>query len=748
MVGRKNRIVASSALALMLAACGGGGSGGPGSAPPPPPTPTPPSPPPPTSGTNDAEYQASNSATSSKAIAAYDKGATGSGVKVAVVDTGINPNLPDFAGRIDPASQDVAANRGISDDEGHGSMVSGVIAANRDGQFTQGVAYNATILSLNVYDPAGCKPGNDCFLDDKIDEAIDLARTNGAKIINMSFGSEEGMTPDIWPALQRAVDAGIVMVMSAGNGGTGNPNSFALQNIQNNGGSGLFIIAGAMDSNRNISSFSDRAGSTAAAQHYLTALGRGNATVNHLGQHVQVNGTSFAAPTIAGAAALLASAFPNLSGSQIVSILLNSADDAGTAGTDATFGRGILNIERAFLPSGTTSLAGSATPVSLTANGYSSAPMGDAAALGSAGAVVLDGFSRAYVLDLARTIRAPSPEQPLRQNLTTVGYRSTNASVGPLSVAITVRRNAFGEQFAELRPLRLTQSDRQKAELVSGLAVTRLSESTSLAIGLSQSGRSLQQRLAQQSSRAFLVAQDPMTRSGFHGLSAKSMGLRHDLGPVAVTVTGETGSAFEPWAWREQGRSRYQAAAVSIDRKAGPFRMALGASRLIESDTLLGAHFSAPIANNGATTTFFDSAADLTLGRGWIASAAYRRGQTRTSAGQTGLATNAWSLDLARDSLFHAGDALAFRMMQPLRVSHGGLQLNLPTGYDYASGKARHERRLLNLAPTGRELAYELAYGRPFMSGFLDLNAFYRSDPGHIETQRRDVGAALRFTVR
>mgnify|MGYP006175772425 CR=1 FL=1 len=61
----------------------------------------------------------------------------------------------------------------------------------------------------------------------------------------------------------------------AANGGTANPNGFALQNIADNGGSGLFIIAGAMNANRTIASFSDRAGTTEAANHYLTALGVG-----------------------------------------------------------------------------------------------------------------------------------------------------------------------------------------------------------------------------------------------------------------------------------------------------------------------------------------------------------------------------------------------------------------------------------------------------------------------------------------
>src|SRR5688572_8508258 len=111
------------AIALTLAGCGGGGGGSNFRPAPIPPPPAPP-PPPPQNPMDDAEYRASNSATTANALPAYTTGATGRNVKVAVVDTGINPNLPEFTGRIDPASRDVAANRGLSDDNGHGSMVS------------------------------------------------------------------------------------------------------------------------------------------------------------------------------------------------------------------------------------------------------------------------------------------------------------------------------------------------------------------------------------------------------------------------------------------------------------------------------------------------------------------------------------------------------------------------------------------------------------------------------------------------
>ena len=80
-----------------------------------------------------------------------------------------------------------------------------------------------------------------------------------------------------------------------------------------------------------------------------------------------INGTSFAAPQISGAAALLAQAFPNLSGREIVSLLLYNARYAGASGTDSVYGRGILDIGSAFQPSGVTTLAGSELPLSLVA---------------------------------------------------------------------------------------------------------------------------------------------------------------------------------------------------------------------------------------------------------------------------------------------------------------------------------------------------------------------------------------------
>jgi hypothetical protein len=377
--------------------------------------------------------------------------------------------------------------------------------------------------------------------------------------------------------------------------------------------------------------------------------------------------------------------------------------------------------------------------------------MGDAAPAPGGGAIILDGYSRAYALDLARTLGRVSQEQPLAQGVSG-GHFQTAAASGRLSVAVTIRRNANGGPGVDMEQLQLGHEEGRRARAVAGMALSRLTPKTALAFGFSQSGRMLQQQLAGRWDNAFLVARDPMSRAGFHQGADTSIGLRHDIGPFALTVTGERGKVHISGLRHRLDRPSYTLDSLTLDRKLGPARLSLGASRLSEEATILGARFSSILSNGGSRTLFADGTASFGLGAGLEARASYRRGWTSMpgngSLVEKGrLRTEAFAFDLSRTGMFAAGDKIAFRVMQPLRVASGGFDLDMPVGYDYSTGTARIERRFFNLAPTGREIDYELAYGLGLFGGRLDLNAFLRTDPGHIGTMKKDMGTAVRFTL-
>ena len=149
---------------------------------------------------------------------------------------------------------------------------------------------------------------------------------------------------------------------------------------------------------------SNRAGT--GQSFYLTALGVRVRAPDETGAQFLWSGTSFSAPIISGAVALLAQAFPTLTGSQIVDLLLRTATDLGDNGTDAIYGRGELNLTRAFQPQGQQSIAGTPIPVPVGSTGSLAGPMGDATGAAGPQAVILDSYGRAF----QRIFPGPCPQ--------------------------------------------------------------------------------------------------------------------------------------------------------------------------------------------------------------------------------------------------------------------------------------------------------------------------------------------------
>jgi hypothetical protein len=704
---------------------------------------------------NTAEYQRSNAAVAANALSAYNAGATGKGIKVAVIDSGISTTNTEFAGKIDPASRDVAGTRPLGDEDGHGTAVSAVAAAAKDDINIQGVAFDATIVAMKADQPGSCADtsGNGCtFYDPAIAAGIDAARLAGAKVINMSLG---GSTPSsqLMSAISRAVNAGIIVVISAGNDGEKpegvNPDPFALIPAQTY--PGQVIIAGSVgvasgtgtDINQ-LSTFSNRAGT--GANFYLAALGYRVRAPGADGQTYAWSGTSFSAPAISGAVALLAQAFPNLTARQIVDILFTTADDLGAIGTDSIYGRGRMNLDRAFKPIGQTSLAGQEVLVTGGSDLPPAAGDGGGAKLpGSFGAVILDGYDRAFAIDFAKTLRAAPAERPLAQALQG-NVKYAGGAAGPVSIAMTVSQDRDRQLGYAIDRLGIGPEDARAARLIAGSAVAQLDRNTAAAFGLREGAKALERRLTGAQAGAFLIAKDITANPGFAVSRGAGMALRRQVGEFGLTVSSETGNVWNDIRASATGLP-YQWNGVSIDRNLGSNWLSAGIGRLEEKGTVLGGRVSDALGGGGSSTLFFDVEARRTLGSGFSAGLTARRGWTDFTGGK--FATSAYGFDLTKSGILSSSDRLGLRLSQPLRVESGGFNLLLPTSWNYETQTATNSWQRYSMSPSGREIDGEFSYSSSILngSGWLGGNLFLRKDPGHVAGADPDYGAAIRFSL-
>src|SRR4051794_12513573 len=261
---------------------------------------------------------------------------TGAGAVVAVVDSGVDAGHPDLAGRL-LAGWDFVQNDATPQDEnGHGTHVTGIIAANAaNGVGIEGVAPGAKILPLRALDADGNGTSTD------IAKAIDYARTHGANVINLSLGdlipASVVSDPDFDGAIGRALDAGVVVVAAAGNDG--------LPVCEQPSGSGRLLCVGAVDKRgmRSFySSFGDGVGVMAPGGSTLPLQDEDVLSTWNDGTYAELAGTSQAAPHVSGVAALLVSL--GLRGQEVVKRI---EDTAKPAGTSALYGAGIVDAKAA-----------------------------------------------------------------------------------------------------------------------------------------------------------------------------------------------------------------------------------------------------------------------------------------------------------------------------------------------------------------------------------------------------------------
>lgn len=380
----------------------------------------------------------------------------GTGVKVAVLDTGVGParDLTIMGGY-----NFVNDNANYFDDNGHGTMVAGIIAASSTSPLgITGVAPSAEIYALKIFDKTGYGTINQAV------GAIQWAVNNGMQIISMSWTLND-VNNALANALQTAYNRGLLLVAAAGNTGDISSSIWCPAIFDS-----VIAVSGIKQDYTRLadSCFGQKIELTAPGETvYSTWLN------NQLGSGT---GTSMSAPFVSGAAALIWSKNPSLTNLQVRAILDSTAVDLGTPARDIFYGYGLVNASAAVLATPSTLAVGfsyspAAVYASVSANFDASASFGGVNGLTTYAWDFGDGHTA--VLNSPITshafVSAGSYNVSLIVNDTLGFHNSTSRTVSVLrdSVAPVTSNNYDGSLHTSAFTIVLTALDNQ-----SGVAAT------------------------------------------------------------------------------------------------------------------------------------------------------------------------------------------------------------------------------------------------------------------------------------
>jgi subtilisin family serine protease len=252
---------------------------------------------------------------------------TGSGVVIAVLDTGVDPGVRDLAGALLPGIDLVNRDMNPADDHGHGTLMATTAAGRgNNGVASVGAAWTASVLPIKVLDASGS--GADSVIAEGVAYAVD----HGADVINLSLAGP-GPSTVLRDAIASATARGVTVVAATGNAGREDPQYPAAYAPEIAG----FLAVGATDDDGGLARFSSWGSGVSVVAPGWRIAGQvpGGATV-------VASGTSSATALVSGVAALLVST-GTTAPADVENRLLTSARDAGPRGVDPYFGRGVVD---------------------------------------------------------------------------------------------------------------------------------------------------------------------------------------------------------------------------------------------------------------------------------------------------------------------------------------------------------------------------------------------------------------------
>ena len=253
----------------------------------------------------------------------------GGGVKIAIVDTGIDLSHPDLTANIQGDTTFVRRTKSGNDDNGHGTHCAGIAAAADNDIGVVGVAPDASLYAVKVLDARGSGYTSD------VARGVDWASSHGMNIVSMSLGSSSNSTT-LADSCDAAAANGVLILAAAGNAGDG---STSTNEVSYPAYLESVVSVGSTTSSDTLSSFSNT-----NADVEVSAPGSSVRSTYKGSTYATLSGTSMATPHAAGAAAVLWSAASSPTADSVRTALQEHVVDLGASGRDNGFGYGRVDL--------------------------------------------------------------------------------------------------------------------------------------------------------------------------------------------------------------------------------------------------------------------------------------------------------------------------------------------------------------------------------------------------------------------
>ncbi|CAN5766369.1 hypothetical protein BH11PSE12_BH11PSE12_32970 [soil metagenome] len=680
----------------------------------------------------------------------------GSGIKVGVVDSGVQVDHPELRGRVTATYNAFNGGTDVTDQMGHGTHVSGLIAGSlANGALLEGVASGATLVMAKVFTTGS---SDSVTIGKGIDWVVNVQK---APIMSLSLGSSAATLES---NIRNAVTKGTLITAALGNDGKSNGASWPAEFAKQSWANGQIIAVGALDSSNKRASFSNVDATLANWTVYAPGVNVASSysVPTAKNAYAYMSGTSMATPIVAGQAALIKSNWNFLTASDLSGIIFQSAthlcSDSVSAAVcaarktaDSMYGWGLINVGASLQPIGSLNIGTqSGTAVSYAGTSLATPKSGMATGLAGVNTVAVDKFNRGFTVNLASVVTA----------------KATSTSATPVTSAstTTVKGAKYSAEYSyQAGEQNAWQLDGKQAALTVAKSSYSYANDTGMSYGFGVGG----------TTSSFFG----LDASGSTPLSLNGEGSRFNtpyFGLVANASHMGYGTTFSDGSVMRLGMVMQSAGVTSalmgttdvpagsktllsteLQKNIGGVTGVVTLGMMQESNAMLGMSGTGALAMGGKSSTNFVTIAgskDLfektTLSA--MASLGYTRGQKNLNESLINSVSSstsaAWSMGLAQKDWLRKGDQLGFTAAMPLRTMSGDMNLTTAVSQSQVDGSLQYANQSIGLAPSGSEKDFELAYSRPMsFGGKLTVMGQYKLQPGHIDGAASQYGIGLRY---